>query len=112
MHASWALGPSFLGLPVVVAGAGVLVAVGARRHAQALGAALVAEEEARLPVVRLGAPPLALPAALCNDNRNANALFALHSPALVLIAQTRRSSKLTKTTARNARTTEQKHLSI
>jgi hypothetical protein len=68
MHGpSWALGPSFLGLPVVVAGAGVLVAVGARRHAQALGAALVAEEEARLLVVRLGAPPLALPAALCNN---------------------------------------------
>lgn len=63
---SWALGPSFLGLPVVVAGAGVLVAVGARRHAQAHRAALVAEEEARLLVVRLGAPPPALTAALCS----------------------------------------------
>jgi len=69
MHASWAFGTSSLGLPVVVAGAGVLVAVGARRHAQALGAALVAEEEARLLVVRLGASPLALPAALCNNSQ-------------------------------------------
>lgn len=64
-----ALGASPLGLPVVVAGAGLLVAVGARRHAQALGAALVAEEEARLLVVRLGAPPPALPAALCSGRR-------------------------------------------
>ena len=67
---SWssrALGPSFLGLPVVVAGAGFLVAVGSWRHAEALGAALVAEEEARLLVVRLGASPPALPAALCTQ---------------------------------------------
>lgn len=37
-----ALGPSFLGFPVVVAGAGALVAVEPRWHAEALGAALVA----------------------------------------------------------------------
>ena len=58
-------GPSFLGLPVVVAGAGVLVAVGARRHAQARRAALSAEEEARLPVRRRRAPRRAPAAALC-----------------------------------------------
>ena len=63
--ASRALGPSFLGLPVVVAGAGFLVAVGSQRHAEALCAALAAEEEARLLVVRLGASPPALPPALC-----------------------------------------------
>lgn len=37
---SGTLGAAFLRLPVVVTGAGLLVAVGARRHAQALGAAL------------------------------------------------------------------------
>lgn len=37
-----ALGPSFLGFPVVVAGAGALVAVEPRWHAEALGTALVA----------------------------------------------------------------------
>jgi hypothetical protein len=52
-------------LPVVVAGAGVLVAVVAGRDAEALGATLVAEEEARLPVVSPRAPPVALPGALC-----------------------------------------------
>ena len=61
-----ALGPSFLGLPVVVAGALALVAEVARRHAQARVAALVAEEEARLLVLRVGAPPGALRRALCN----------------------------------------------
>ena len=59
-----ALGPSFLGLPVVVAGAGALVAVEARRHAEALGAALVAEGEAGLGVLRLRAPRRALGRAL------------------------------------------------
>jgi hypothetical protein len=59
-----ALGPSFLGLPVVVAGAGALVAVEARRHAEALSAALVAEGEAGLRVLRLRAPRRALGRAL------------------------------------------------
>jgi len=59
-----ALGPSFLGLPVVVAGAGALVAVEARRHAEARGAALVAEGEAGLLVLRLRAPRRALGRAL------------------------------------------------
>uniref|UniRef100_J3M6L7 Uncharacterized protein n=1 Tax=Oryza brachyantha TaxID=4533 RepID=J3M6L7_ORYBR len=44
-----ALGASSLGLPAAVAGAGLLVAVGPRRHAEAGGAALLAEEHARLP---------------------------------------------------------------
>ena len=64
-----ALGASPLGLPVVVAGAGVLVAVGARRHAQARRAALPAEEEARLPVRRPRAPRRAPAAALCCKTR-------------------------------------------
>ena len=59
-----ALGPSFLGLPVVVAGAGALVAVEARRHAEARGAALVAQGEAGLLVLRLRAPRPALGRAL------------------------------------------------
>jgi len=54
-----------LGLPVVVAGALALVAVVPRRHAQAGAAALVAEEEARLLVLRVPAPPRALRRALC-----------------------------------------------
>jgi hypothetical protein len=62
---SRALWSSFLGLPVVVAGALGLVAVVARRHAQALGAALVAERQARLQVLRVPAPPRALRRALC-----------------------------------------------
>jgi hypothetical protein len=66
-----ALGASPLGLPVVVAGAGVLVAVGARRHAQARRAALAAEEEARLLVRRRRAPPRAPAAALCCKHAHA-----------------------------------------
>lgn len=63
---SRALGAAALGLPVVVAGALALVAVEARRHAEAGVAALVAEEEARLLVLRLAAPVRALRRALCS----------------------------------------------
>lgn len=62
------LGATFLRLPVVVAGARLLVAVGARRHAQARGAALLAEEQAWLLVRRRRAPELALVIAFCNDH--------------------------------------------
>ena len=61
---SRALGASALGLPVVVAGALALVAIEARRHAQAGVAALVAEEEARLLVLRVTAAARALRRAL------------------------------------------------
>ena len=67
---SRALWAAALGLPVVVAGALALVAVVARRHAQARVAALVAEEEARLLVLRVGAPPGALRRALCKTHTN------------------------------------------
>jgi hypothetical protein len=56
---------SLLGLPVVVAGALLPVAVEGRRHTQAGPAALVAEEEARLPVLGVAAPVVALRLALC-----------------------------------------------
>jgi hypothetical protein len=61
---SRALGSSF-GLPVVVARALGLVAVVARRHAQPLGAALVAERQARIQVLCVPASPRALRRALC-----------------------------------------------
>ena len=67
---SRALWAPALGLPVVVAGALALVAEVARRHAQARVAALVAEEEARLLVLRVGAPPGALRRALCKTHTN------------------------------------------
>lgn len=54
-----ALGLAFLGLPVVVAGTLLPVAVGSRRDAEALLAALVAEEQARLPVMSRRAPVVA-----------------------------------------------------
>lgn len=53
---SRALGPTSLGLPIVVARTDLLVAVEARRHAQAFPAALLAEEHARLVVLSLRAP--------------------------------------------------------
>lgn len=61
------MGPPSLVLPVVVAGADGLVAVEARRDAEALPAALLAEEHARLVVLRLAAPPTALRWALCGS---------------------------------------------
>jgi hypothetical protein len=56
---------SILGLPVVVARALLPVAVEARRQAQAGVALLVGEEEARLPVLGVAAPVLALGFELC-----------------------------------------------
>lgn len=53
MSKSWAFGATPLGLPVVVAGADLLVPVGAWGHTQALGAAFLAEEHARLLERRL-----------------------------------------------------------
>ena len=47
---SRALGSSFLGLPVIVARANLLVAISARRNTEALGAALKAEKHAWLLV--------------------------------------------------------------
>lgn len=67
---SGTLGAAFLRLPVVVAGAGLLVAVGARRHAQAFGAALQAEEHARLLVRRRRASVRAFPLTLCDPSTN------------------------------------------
>lgn len=60
-----AFGSSFLGLPVIVAGADSFVPIVARRHTQALVAALVTEEEARLLVLCSSTPPRALRWAFC-----------------------------------------------
>lgn len=60
-----AFGPSFLGLPVVVARADAFVSIVTRRHAQALSAALLAEEHAWLVVLRLPAPSRAPIWAFC-----------------------------------------------
>jgi hypothetical protein len=79
-HASRALWTPALGLPVVVAGALALVAVVARRHAQARVAALVAEEEARLLVLRVGAPTGALRRALCKLKHTTNTDRSMHHP--------------------------------
>lgn len=65
MENLWALGPSVLGLPVIVAGADTLISIEPRRHAQALFAALIAKEEARLLVLRSSASPRALLWAFC-----------------------------------------------
>lgn len=70
VRGSRALGAATLSLPVVVARAHLLVAVKARWDAQALGAALVAEEEAWLLVLRLLASPRALARALCQISSN------------------------------------------
>ena len=51
-----AFGASSLGLPVIVTGAALLVAISPRRHTQTLITTLVAEEETRLLVRRLRAP--------------------------------------------------------
>lgn len=66
---SRALRPTPLGLPVVVAGADLLVAIEARGHTKTLPAALLAEEHARLVVLGLGASPDALTWALCKISR-------------------------------------------
>lgn len=52
---SWAFGATLLGLPVVVAGADLLVPIRAGGHAQTLCAAFLAEEHARLLERGLGA---------------------------------------------------------
>ncbi len=50
VHILRALGASSLCLPVIVAGAELLVSICSWRHAQALGAAFLAEEHARFLV--------------------------------------------------------------
>lgn len=62
---SRAFGSSSLGLPVIVAGANLLVSIGSRRHTQAFSTTLLAEEHAWLLVRRLRAPTRAPPSALC-----------------------------------------------
>jgi fructose-1,6-bisphosphatase/inositol monophosphatase family enzyme len=62
-----AFGATSLGLPVVVAGALSLVSIVTRWDTKACLAALIAEEQARLFVLSLGAPPLALPRAFCSN---------------------------------------------
>jgi len=52
-----AFGASFLGLPVVVAGADSFVAIETWGHTQALCTTLVAEEQAWLLVLSFRAPP-------------------------------------------------------
>jgi hypothetical protein len=62
-----AFGAATLGFPVVVAGALSLVSIETRWNTKACLAALIAEEQARLLVLSLGAPPLALPGAFCSN---------------------------------------------
>lgn len=72
---SGALGTASLRLPVVVAGADLLVAIRPGRHAEALGAALLAEEHAGLLVGGGGAPTGAAARAFCGiSDRNDLAL--------------------------------------
>lgn len=59
-----------LSLPVVVARANAFVAIKAGGHAKALFAALLAEEHARLVVLRPAAPPRALPGAFWSFHPN------------------------------------------
>ena len=60
MGSSRAFWSTFLGLPVVVARAHPFIPIKPRGHTQALVAALLTEEHARLVVLRLAAPPRAL----------------------------------------------------
>lgn len=67
-----ALGSTSFGLPIVIAGADLLVAIETRGHTQALSATLLTEEHAWLVVLSLGAPPAARVWALCTPPTHSN----------------------------------------